>query len=216
MLLPKTLQSLQNTQKDVIHDTLQDALYTDGVNVALLDIVFGHYFIYVLLSDGLLIPVFLHENRMTYKQSQLYGLPKLHFCVCNEIAKDFSLANKPRTLDTRHYIAKRTTKNAFNVSIKQGLSEIGLYNDYPLELCAMCSDILSQIRESEVINSTLSVYVFSYQWLKLLESRPDIRQKEMIALQNAHLSCFKCKKLITLDSNVWIHIVGDTLHICCC
>ena len=216
MLLPKTLQSLQSTQKDVIKDTLQDALYADGVNIALLDVVFGHYFIYALLSDGVLIPVFLYENRISYKQSQAYGLPKLHFCVCSEIANDFSPTNKAHTLDTRHYIAKKSTKNAFSVSVKQGLSEVGLYNDYPLELCPMCSDILSQMREGEVINSTLSVYVFSYQWLQLLESRPDIRQKELLALQNANLSCCKCKQHITLDVDVWIRIHKDIVQVCCC
>ena len=73
MLLPKTLQSLQNTQKDVIKDTLQDALYSYGVNVALLDVIFGHYFIYALLSDGVLMPVFLHENRISYSKTGIFS-----------------------------------------------------------------------------------------------------------------------------------------------
>lgn len=217
MLLPKTLYALQTMQNDVIKDTLQDALYDYGVNVALVDIIFGHYFIYVLLSDGILTPVFLHENSITYKQSQAYGLPKLHFCVCREIQNDFSLANKARTLSMRHYVARQTKQNAFSVSVKQGISEVGLYNNYPLELCPLCSDILQQMREGEVINSTLNVYLFSYQWLHLFESHSSLRQKELIALQNTHLKCHKCKKPITLESpNVWLHIQQEIMKICCC
>ncbi|CUU40443.1 hypothetical protein [Helicobacter typhlonius] len=216
MLLPKTLQSLQNTQKDVIKDTLQDALYSYGVNVALLDVIFGHYFIYALLSDGVLMPVFLHENRISYKQSQAYGLPKVHFCVCNEIAEDFNLANKARTLDSKHYIAKFSNKNAFSVSIKQGLNDVGLYNDYPLDLCPMCSEILKFLREGEAIDSTLQVYVFSHQWLNLLESRPEIRQRELLVLQDSNLFCYKCKKPLTSQTEAWIRINEHILEVCCC
>lgn len=194
---------------------MQDALYESGIHTRLLDIVFGHYFIYTLLSDGILTPVFLYENCISYKQSQAYGLPKLHFCMCDEIQNNFNLVNRAQTLSNRHYIAKIAKKNAFNVSIKQGMSEVAFYNDYPLELCPMCKYILQQMREGEVINSTLSVYVFSHQWLELLESNASIRQKELIALQNANLLCYKCKSFIDIDSSVWIHI-NKVLKICCC
>lgn len=216
MLLPKTLQSLQDTQKEVVKDTLQDTLYRYGVNVSVLDMVFGHYFIYALLSDGVLAPVFLHQNRISYKQSQTYGLPKLHFCLCSTIKDEFSFANKSHTLAKGYYVAKVAKENSFSVSIRQGISEVGLYNNYPLELCTSCSDILQQIREGEVIDSTLGVYLFSYQWLKLLESNPSIRQKELIALQSASLHCYKCKEPITLETSVWISVQERILKVCCC
>ena len=119
MLLPKTLQSLQSTKVETIKDTLFVALQDGGVSVALLDLVFGHYFIYAILGDGLLMPVFVYEGCISYKQSQVSGLPKLHFCYCHEIAQDFSLEHIKDTLHSRHYLAKVSKKNAFSFSIKQ-------------------------------------------------------------------------------------------------
>lgn len=216
MLFPKTFQSLQNTQKHIIKDTLFDMLHSDGISVSSLDLIFGHYFIYALLGDGVLMPVFLYEKRISYKQSQTKGLPRLHFCQCSEIQNDFNAVNKHHTLTHRHYTAKITKRNAFSLSIKQGISEVGLYNDYPLELCPLCSDILHQMREGQVIDSTLSVYVFKNQYLDLLEANPTLRQKEMIALQVANLECYKCKKHIDIDSPMWIQIHNNTLKIYCC
>ncbi|TLD96160.1 hypothetical protein LS71_006685 [Helicobacter jaachi] len=216
MLLPKTLKILQENKPEAIKDTLSNMLNSDGINVALIDLVFGHYFLYVLLSDGVLTPVFLYEGRISYKQSQASGLPKVHFCLCSEIERDFSLQNRADTLSHRHYLAKITHKNAFSISIRQGLSEVGLYNDYPLELCPMCSDILTHMREGQTIDSTLNVYVFNNQYLHLLESNPTLRQKELTALQVAHLRCCKCKKEITLDSQIWIQIHHNILKIYCC
>lgn len=217
MLLPQTLQSLQTLPKDRMQDTLHGALYSEGVSITLLDVIFGHYFIYAILSDGILAPVFLYQHSISYKQSQICGLPKVHFCVCNEIRENFSPLNKTHTLHHLHYIAKISKKNAFNVSIKQGGSEVGLYNDYPLELCAMCSDILKQMQPPQDMlskYSTFNDYVFSHQWLHLLESPS--RQNELTSLQNANLTCYKCKKPITLDTPIWLHIHADMLKIYCC
>ena len=216
MLFPKTIQSFQNTQKHVIKDTLFDMIHSDGISVSSVDLIFGHYFIYVLLGEGMLAPVFLYEKRISYKQSQTNGLPRLHFCQCDNIQTDFNPTNKHHTLTHRHYTAKITKRNAFSLSIKQGISEVGLYNDYPLELCPLCSDILKQMREGQTIDSTLSVYVFKNQYLELLEANPTLRQKEMIALQVANLECYKCKKHIDIDSSIWIQIHDNILKICCC
>ena len=98
MLFPKTIQSFQNTQKHVIKDTLFDMLHSDGISVSSVDLIFGHYFIYVLLGEGMLAPVFLYEKRISYKQSQTNGLPRLHFCQCDNIQTDFNPTNKHHTL----------------------------------------------------------------------------------------------------------------------
>lgn len=216
MLLPKTLDSIHSIQQETFKDTLSDMLHTDGLNVALADLIFGHYFIYTLLGHGILQPVFLYEGRISYKQSQAQGLPKLHFCQCQEIARDFSIENKPHTLSHRHYLAKITQHNRFCFSIRQGLSEVGLYNDYPLELCPMCSDILETMRQGRVVDSTLSAYLFSQRYLELLESNPALRDKEIFKLGFANLTCYKCKKPIGVDSDIWIQVAQHTLKVSCC
>lgn len=215
-LLPKTIAALSTQQIPKIQTTLLSSIQDEGLEVKVLDLIFGHYFNYVLLGDGLLLPVFLYEGSITYKHSSAHGLPKLHFCRCHEIEEDFSLENKALTLKNRHYTARLTRKNGFTFSITQGLSQVGLYNDYPLELCPMCSDLLTQMREGEVINSTLGVYVFSLEWLKLLENNAQIRHKELLALQSQALSCHKCKKGIGLDSQIWLQINEPYLKLFCC
>lgn len=224
MLLPKTLDSIKSVPRQSIRNDLLDMIYGEGMDVSLLDLVFGHYFIYVLLSEGILMPVFLFEGRISYKQSQIHGLPKLHFCYCNEIAKDFSAQNITHTLNTRHYLAKVTPHNAFRFSIKQGLSDVGLYHDYPLDLCPLCSEILESLRDGSTIDSTLQVFVFQHTWPSLLQTRKDMLQKELIALGVANLKCYKCKRTITPDTPIWLHFeeeskthkVGSKLKIYCC
>lgn len=216
VLLPKTLQSLSTTQRDNITTTISDMLVDDGIAVGLVDLVFGHYFVYVLLSDGVLIPVFLYEERIGYKQFQSYGAPKLHFCHCSEIKQDFCAQQRYHTLTHRHYLARVTKRNAFSFSIWQGASQVGLYNDYPLELCAACSEILSEIREGQRIDSTLSVFIFKNESFHLLQANPSFLQKELTAFQVAGLECYKCKQKITLDSQIWIQINGSHLQVCCC
>ncbi len=217
MLLPKTLDSIHSIEKESFKDTLSDMLHTDGLNVALADLIFGHYFVYTLLGNGILQPVFVYEGQISYKHSLAKGLPKLHFCQCSEIQNDFSLENKAHTLSHRHYLAKITKRNAFSFTIKQGLSDVGLYNDYPLELCAMCSDILESMREGQVIDSTLSVYLFNQNFLELLEKNVELRQKEITALQFASLNCYKCKNLIDIDKDMWLQVMpNNTLKVSCC
>lgn len=214
MLLPKTLKVLQNAKVESVRDNLTEMLSSNGIAASSVDLIFGHYFIYVLLSSGTLAPVFLYEESISHKQAQNYGLPKLHFCNCAILEQDFSLRNKAHTLKYRHYIAKLTTQNSFNFKIKQGISEVGLYNDYPLELCPLCSKILEQI--SGLDDDLLNDFVFSQQYLYLLESHAQICHKELLSLQRESIKCYKCKNDINLDSEMWVQIHENQLKIYCC
>lgn len=216
MLLPKTLQFLQNTKTESLRDNLTDMLNADGIAVSSVDLIFGRYFIYVLLSSGTLAPVFLYEESISHKQAQNYGLPKLHCCNCSILEQDFNLRNKAHTLKYRHYIAKLTTKNSFNFKIKQGISEVGLYNDYPLEICPACSNILEQIANQQFADDALNHFVFSQQYLYLLESHTQICHKELLSLQKESIKCYKCKNDINLDSEIWVQIHNNQLKMYCC
>ena len=81
----------------------------------------------------------------------------------------------------------------------------------------MCSDILESMREGQVIDSTLSVYLFNQNFLELLEKNAELRQKEITALQFASLNCYKCKNLIDIDKDMWLQVMPDnTLKVSCC
>lgn len=216
MLLPKTLQLLENTKTESVQNNLTDMLSSDGIAANSIDLIFGHYFIYVLLSSGTLTPVFLYEESISHKQAQNHGLPKLHCCNCSILKQDFNLRNKAHTLKYRHYIAKLTTKNSFSFKIKQGISEVGLYNDYPLEICSACNDVLKQIANKQFNDSALDGFVFSQQYLHLLESHAQICHKELLALQKASIKCYKCKNDINLDSEIWVQIQNNQLKMYCC
>lgn len=215
MLLPKTLNAMQFDKYEKISATLVDSLKSDGLNISLLDIVFGEYFIYTMIENGILAPIFLYEHELSHKVYQSYGAPKLHFCNCTQIRQDFSPESKQYTLVHRHYLARITKKNAFTYSIKQGLSQIGLYNEYPLDLCPMCSDMLSNMRDGAILNSTIGVFVFENR-LSLLEQNQALREKEMLALQMANIPCYKCQKQIDLNTPIWFKLSDEKLLVSCC
>lgn len=216
MFLPKTIRSLQSARSETIKDNLTDVLRSSGIGVNSVDLMFGHYFVYVLLSDGVLMPVFLYEQCISHKQAQSYGLPKLHFCNCSQLAQDFNLRNKAHTTKYRHYVAKLTANNSFNFTIKQGISEVGLYNDYPLEPCPICTQILNEINDKVIVDDAFEAFLFSRQWIYLLESHAQIRHKELLALQKESIRCHKCKNPIDLDSEIWIQIHHNHLKLYCC
>lgn len=216
MLLPKTIETLQSTHQEVIQDTILDFLRADGVSVSLLDLVFGRNFIYAIINSGVLMPVFLHEGRISYNQSQNEGLPKLHCCNCSIIKNDFSPESKAKTLQNRHYLASRPKHNAFSFSIRRGLSEAGLYNDYPLEICSACSEIIESMRKKQKNAHSLETFIFDKHFITLLENDSNMRQKELIDLQIAGVTCCKCGKVVSEDSQIWLQIQDDILRISCC
>lgn len=223
MLLESTIKTLKSLPIEPIKETLQDALIShQGVSASVLDIIFGHYFNYVMLENGLLAPVFLYENRLTYKQSQVMGHPKLHFCNCAEIKQDFSADNRLHTLANRHYTARITRANKFSFSIHQGLKEVGLYNDYPLELCAMCADMVCDIKgfnkreDEKALYTHITQYLFKSAFLEVFADNASLREKELIAITSANISCYKCQMPLSVDSNAWIQISNNMIKIYCC
>ena len=154
----------------------------NGLNLNLIDLIFGKYFIYALSPQNILHPCVIYKNILSMQEYEKNAKPCIHFCNCNAL---WEIQDRKDALKAKIFV-----NNEFDFKIRVESIDIKTFYRMELPFCIECINIYNKL-----FSYKLNSYELDCNFARNLFLDSKLLKIEKIALEDSILLNFSYMNL---------------------